>query len=103
MLICPSGKDSADNFIVENAEKKDLVITRDILLAERLLEKGITAINDRGTLFTEEKIQYMKEERELSLQMESLGLKKGKNWNTYSQKELAAFSRCFFDRKVAYC
>lgn len=95
MQVCPKGKDSADNYIISGIHEGDIAVTRDLLLAQRLIQKEMTVMNDRGTLFSRENIQDFMEERELSLQMESLGLKKGKNWNTYGQKEASAFSACF--------
>ena len=38
MEICPGTEGSADNRIVELAEKGDLAVTRDIPLAKRLIE-----------------------------------------------------------------
>ena len=47
MIICSAEKDAADNYIVSSASEKDIVITRDILLAERLVAKNISVINDQ--------------------------------------------------------
>ncbi|MBO4404943.1 MAG: DUF188 domain-containing protein [Treponema sp.] len=96
MKICPSGKDSADSFIENESSQKDIIITRDILLAGRLLKKNKTVINDRGTRFTEKNISRFLEERELSLQMEALGLHKGKSRKVFGEKELSSFKECFF-------
>ena len=57
MIICQAEKDAADTYILENACENDLVITRDIVFADRLVEKNIPAINDRGTAFTKENIK----------------------------------------------
>lgn len=48
------GADIADLYIVENVTANDLVITADIPLAALVVEKGATAINPRGELYTEE-------------------------------------------------
>ena len=50
------GADVADFYIVEHLDSKDLVITADIPLASLVVEKGATAINPRGELYTEENI-----------------------------------------------
>lgn len=47
------GSDFADMYIFENVTIKDLVITADIPLAARVVEKGGTAINPRGEVYTE--------------------------------------------------
>ena len=51
------GADIADFYIVENVAKDDLVITADIPLAALVVEKGATAINPRGELYTEENVR----------------------------------------------
>ncbi len=47
------GSDIADMYIFENVTATDLVITADIPLAARVVEKGATAINPRGEVYTE--------------------------------------------------
>ena len=64
MIICPQEKDAADNIIFDQAQHNDLVITRDIILASRLVEKGITTINDRGFSFTKDNIKEKVSERD---------------------------------------
>ncbi|MGN0729156.1 DUF188 domain-containing protein [Treponema sp.] len=93
MQICPKEKDSADNFIAENAAIGDIVITRDLLLAERILKRGITVMNDKGTVFTEKKLDYMLEERALSLQMKSLGVSTGGKGKCYGKSDLSSFKK----------
>ena len=94
MIVCPQEKDSADNYILSNAQKTDLVITKDIVFAEKLVEKDITAINDRGTIFTKENIREMISERNYSLSLAQIGLvnhyKEG-----YDKKKFSKFANCF--------
>lgn len=92
MIVCESGKDSADNYIYENAEKNDLVITRDILFAARLVDKKITVINDRGTCFTVDNIQKRLEDREYDMQMAQLGF--GSKKKSFGEKEFSKFREC---------
>jgi len=47
------GADIADMYIFDNITATDLVITADIPLAARVVEKGATAINPRGEVYTE--------------------------------------------------
>ncbi len=98
MVICDSSKDAADNYIVENANSNDLVITRDILLAERLLQKGCTTINDRGSLFTPDTIRERLSLRNFNLELFQNGLI-GDKMNTYGKKEAGLFANCF-DREL---
>ena len=44
--------DAADDWIVENADARTVVITGDILLADRCLKKGATVIGHNGKPFT---------------------------------------------------
>ncbi len=92
MIVCESGKDSADNYIFENAGEMDLVITRDILFAARLVDKKITVINDRGTCFTVDNIQKRLDDREYDMQMAQLGF--GSKKKTFGEKEFSKFRDC---------
>ena len=51
------GFDVADNYIAQQAQAGDLVITADIPLAAEVVEKGCAAINPRGELYTPENIR----------------------------------------------
>tara|TARA_Y100001934_G_scaffold281037_1_gene389464 strand:+ start:1770 stop:2228 length:459 start_codon:yes stop_codon:yes gene_type:complete len=50
------GFDVADNYIVEHANKGDIVITQDIPLAAELVAKGCDVLNPRGEKYTKENI-----------------------------------------------
>ena len=50
------GLDAADEEIVTRTKAGDLVITADIPLAARVLEKGALALNPRGELYTSDSI-----------------------------------------------
>ena len=77
MIVCDSSKDSADNYIVENSSGDDVAVTRDLILAKRLIDKKIVVLNDMGRIFTAENIEELLEQRKLSLQMKSLGISNG--------------------------
>lgn len=94
MIITGSEKDAADNYICEHAEKSDLVITRDFLFAEKLVEKEITCINDRGTKFTKDNIRELVSERDFNLSLAQMGLTNHKS-SGYSQKHFKLFCNCF--------
>ena len=98
MIVTESESQAADNYIADYAAEKDIVITRDILLADRLVEKKITVLNDRGTLWTKENVKERKSERDFSMQLTMIGLG-GDKKNSYSKKEFAAFANCF-DREI---
>ena len=50
----PGGFDVADQHIIDHAQAGDLVITADIPLAAKVVEKQAIAINPRGNLYTKE-------------------------------------------------
>ena len=94
MILAENTKDSADNIIFENITEKDIAITRDILLAERLVQKNIKTINDRGTYFSKENIKKKVEERNYDFNLAQLGFSGSKEKN-YGMKELKKFRDCF--------
>ncbi|QTQ11431.1 DUF188 domain-containing protein [Treponema parvum] len=98
MIICGEAKDSADNYITSNAEAQDIVITRDILLADRLVKKSVTVLNDRGTVYSKENIGRRLSERNLSLQFSQLGLIEHKK-NNYGKEEFSKFA-AGFDKEI---
>lgn len=99
MIITDAQKDSADNYIFEHAQSgTDLVITRDIVFADRLVQKGLLAINDRGTEFTKEIIKERLSERDFNLQLVQLGLSKPYH-EGYDKKKFEKFCNCL-DRVV---
>ncbi len=57
MITVATGSNSADDYIVENAESGQLCITHDIPLAARLVEKGVLVIDDRGNTFDSNNIK----------------------------------------------
>ena len=51
------GFDVADNYIVQQLNESDLVITADIPLAAEVIEKGAHALNPRGELYDRDNIK----------------------------------------------
>jgi uncharacterized protein YaiI (UPF0178 family) len=98
MRVCPPGSDSADDLIVERAGPGDIVITRDIPLAARLVRTGTAVLDDRGRIYTAENIG-----ERLSLRNFTVGLaENGMDFDreaSYGKKELKAFADSF-DRLV---
>ena len=94
MIICSSGKDQADNYIYDHVKENDLVITRDIVFADRLVSKNICTINDRGTEFTKEFIKERLSTRDFDLQLAQCGLVQHFH-EGYDKKKFAQFANCF--------
>jgi len=83
-IVVPDGPDAADDWIAEQATAGDIVITQDIPLASRALEKGAAAIGNTGKPFTSENIGMALAMRELKAHLRETG--EGGNYN-------AAFSK----------
>ena len=98
MIVCDATPDAADNYIVENALPNDIVITRDIPMASRLIEKNITTINDRGLLFTSENIKEKLSLRNFNKELYDNGIISEKT-STFSKKDVNNFANCF-DREI---
>lgn len=94
MQICPRTPGAADDCIADNCQTRDIVATRDIPLAARLIERGVEVINDRGIRYDKRTVEKRLKERDLSLQMEALGLHKGHSRESYGGRELDAFGKC---------
>ncbi len=94
MVICDSEKDAADNYIYENADGPDIVITKDIIFADRLVSKGICVINDRGTIFTAGNVKEKLSERNFDFQLAQIGLVQHFN-EGYDKKKFAQFANTF--------
>jgi uncharacterized protein YaiI (UPF0178 family) len=93
MELCPAGDGAADDRIVELAEPGDLVITRDIPLASRLVETGapILVIDDRGQVYTRENIRERLSLRDFMVGLAESGLGRARI-ASYGKKELKAFA-----------
>ena len=98
MIVCDATPDAADNYVVENSKKDDIVITRDIPMASRLLEKEITTINDRGLLFTHENIKEKLSLRNFNKELYENGIISEKT-STFNKKDVNNFANCF-DREI---
>ena len=93
MIICEAKKDSADNYIFENASSGDLVITKDLTLANRLLGKEILVINDKGVVYSKSYIETHLAEREMNMDLSALGF--GSSKSGYSELSFKKFRKTF--------
>lgn len=55
-VVVMAGADAADDWIVEQVEPHDIVVTADIPLAARAHKKGARVISNSGKVFTEDSI-----------------------------------------------
>jgi len=51
LIVVPAGPDAADDYLVEHAVPGELVICSDVPLADRLVKKGVAALDPRGREF----------------------------------------------------
>lgn len=72
-----AGFDVADNYIVQQCEAGDLVITADIPLADELITKGAHALNPRGEMYTKDTIKQRLQMRDFMETMRSSGVQTG--------------------------
>lgn len=68
------GADQADHWIAENTAASDVVITDDIPLAARVIEKEAMAISSRGDLYDEKNIHSRLASRDLMEQLRLSGM-----------------------------
>ena len=74
LIVVGRGKlDAADDWIVEQAGARSIVITTDIPLAARSLEKGAKVLDPKGRAFTPESIGDALASRELSAFLRDMG------------------------------
>ncbi|WP_116655081.1 YaiI/YqxD family protein [Pelagibacterium sediminicola] len=78
-VMVPQGADAADDWIAEHATENDIVITADIPLARRALEKGAQVLGPTGRPFTEHSIGMALAMRELNQHLRETGESKGYN------------------------
>jgi uncharacterized protein YaiI (UPF0178 family) len=74
MELCPSGEGEADKRIASLARSGDMVLTRDLPLAEQLVEAGIAVMDDRGRVFTKENIHQLRSLRDFTVGLAESGL-----------------------------
>lgn len=86
-----SGFDVADDYIVQQCEAGDLVITADIPLAAEIVEKDCLALNPRGEMYTAENVRQRLNMRDFMDTMRGSGLVTG-GPPPISQQERQAFA-----------
>jgi hypothetical protein len=91
MEICPPGEGEADNRIAALAQEGDLVLTRDLPLAERLIDGGIAVMDDRGRAFTKENIRQLRSLRDFTVSLAENGLGVERT-SSYGKNELKALA-----------
>lgn len=78
-VVVSDGADAADNWIAEQAQAGDVVITADIPLASRAIKKGAKVIAHNGKPFSEDSIGIALAMRDLMSQLRETGDVRGNN------------------------
>jgi uncharacterized protein len=78
-VMVPQGADVADNWIVEHASAGSIVVTSDIPLAGRALEKGALVLGPTGRPFTKDSIGMALAVRDLNQHLRETGESRGLN------------------------
>lgn len=77
MVAVSGGFDAADDWIVENSQANDIVITADILLADRCVRKSVRVLGPKGEEFTEDNVGSAVANRELLQNLRHMGEMRG--------------------------
>ncbi len=75
--LVPQGADKADDYIVDHAAGEDIVVTADIPLAARLVERSIYVLDPRGEEMTSATIGDRLAMRNLMEELRGAGLASG--------------------------
>lgn len=89
-VMVPQGADAADDWIVEQVAAGDIVVTADIPLASRALEKGAHVLGPTGRPFTRDSIGMALAMRELNQHLRETGESKGYN-KEYTSRDRSSF------------
>ncbi|MCL2006691.1 MAG: DUF188 domain-containing protein [Treponema sp.] len=98
MVISSNDEGAADKLIIKSALKDDLILTRDLPLAESLVEAGNTVMDDRGRVFTCENIRELRSIRDFTVGLAESGLGIERT-ASYGKKELSSFANSL-DREL---
>jgi uncharacterized protein YaiI (UPF0178 family) len=89
-VLVPQGPDAADDWIATHAKPGDIVVTADIPLAQRALEKGAIVLGPTGRRFTSDSIGMALAMRELNQHLRETGASRGFN-AAFTGKDRSAF------------
>jgi len=106
MIVVETGSNSADDKIVEIAECPAIAITHDIPLSQRLIEKNITVIDDRGNKLDSTNIAERMSIRDINREFREMGITSDKSKRFDSStinKFSSAFDKAINDLKKENC
>ena len=74
MKVVPGDFDGADNWLIEQANEGDLILTADLLLAQRAVKKKIEVMNFSGSVWTDDVIHDLVARREVQKFLREMSL-----------------------------
>ena len=86
-----AGYDEADKYIAEAIGQGDLVVTADIPLASKVVDKGGYALNPRGEFYTRDNIRQRLALRDFMEELRGSGVNTG-GPSSFSQSDRQAFA-----------
>jgi uncharacterized protein len=89
-VYVPYGPDAADDWIIEQVNSNDIVVTADIPLASRALQLGAQVLAPTGKRFTTDSIGMALAMRELKQHLRETGESRGLN-PEFSQRDRSQF------------
>ena len=91
LIVVPTGPDAADDYLVEHAQPGELVICSDVPLADRLIKKGVAALDPRGREFDINNMGERLAVRNLFTDLREQG-QVGGGQGAYGEREKQAFA-----------
>lgn len=91
LVVVPSGPDAADDYLVEHAVPGELVICSDVPLADRLVKRGVAALDPRGREFDERNMGERLAVRNLFTDLREQG-QVGGGQAAYGERDRQAFA-----------
>lgn len=99
MVQVPGGADVADTYIVEHLAAGDIVISADVPLAARAVERGAVVVQPRGNVLDKHNVREHLSIRNFNEELREGGVMTGGS-APFGQRELQAFANAL-DRSLA--
>ncbi len=91
-VVVPQGPDAADDWIVENVSASDIVVTADVPLAHRCVQKGAEVLGPTGKPFSPQSVGMALAMRDLKQDLRESGAISGHNPG-FTDRDRRAFTQ----------
>ncbi len=99
LVEVPTAENSCDTYILDRAREGDLAVSRDVPLAAALVASGVTVLDDRGAVYTEENIGERVSLRDEMMRLREMGIGPETGRGRAGEREIRAFAAAF-DREL---